>query len=155
MLLCIFLHCRYVCVCVCVCVCVHTKGPFLLMECFIVFSQILITAMNHPPPYSYNDHHHIHMQLPPPHSASGWKELTTSVSCNGWQHHWCKECLCQWLKEKHHQCKLQPVTTAMCASGVLGDRRITPQAQGAKVRAQDAQVWTVGAKARTSISASQ
>jgi len=45
----------------------------------------------------------------------------------------------------------------MCASGVLAlvDRRITPQAQGAKVRAQSAKVRTEGAKVRTSISASQ
>ena len=57
---------------------------------------------------------------------------------------------------KHHQRKLQPVTTTMCASGVLAlvDRRITPQAQGAKVRAQSAKVRTEGAKVRTSISAS-
>ena len=59
---------------------------------------------------------------------------TTSASCNGWHHHRCKECLRQWLKEKCHQCKLWPVTTTMCASGVLVlfDRRRTPQVQGAK-----------------------
>ena len=64
-------------------------------------------------------------------------------------YHRCKECLRQWLKEKRHQRKLQPVTTTMCASGVVAlvDERITLQAQGAKVRAQ-------GTKVRTSISAS-
>ena len=52
---------------------------------------------------------------------------------------------------KHHQCKLQPVTATMCASGVLAlvDRRITSQAQGAKVRAQGAKVRAQGAKVRT------
>ena len=56
------------------------------------------------------------------------------------------------------------VTTTMCASRVLAlvDRRLTPQAQGAKVRAQGAKIRTEGAKIRTegakfrtSISASQ
>jgi len=48
-----------------------------------------------------------------------------------------------WLQEKRHQRKLQPVTTTISARGVLVlvDRRITPQARGAKVRVQ-------GAKAR-------
>ena len=45
-------------------------------------------------------------------------KYSASTSCNGWHHHRCKECLCQWLKEKRHQRKLQPVTTTMCASGV-------------------------------------
>ena len=58
---------------------------------------------------------------------------------------------------------LQPVTTTVCVSGVLAlvDRRITPQAQGAKVRVQGAKVRVQGAsaraqgaKVRTSISAS-
>ena len=44
---------------------------------------------------------------------------TTSASCNRWHHHQCKDCLCQWLKDKCHQCNLQSVTTAMCASGLL------------------------------------
>ena len=79
--------------------------------------------------------------------ASGWKE----------KHHQCKECLRQWLKGKRHQHKSQPVTTTMCASGVLAlvDRKMTPQAQGPKVRAQGANVRTEGAIVRTSISASQ
>jgi len=56
-----------------------------------------------------------------------------------------------------HQRRLQPVTTTMCASGVLVlvDRRITPQTKGAKVRAEGAKVRTEGAKVRTSMSASQ
>ncbi len=51
---------------------------------------------------------------------------------------------------KRQQRKLQPVTATMCASGVLAlvDRRITPQVQGAKVRAQGAKVRTEGAKVR-------
>ena len=59
----------------------------------------------------------------------------------------CRECLYQWLKEKRHQRKLQPVTTTMCASGVLVlvDRWIT-QVQGAKVRVQSAKVRTEGTK---------
>ena len=50
---------------------------------------------------------------------------------------------------KHHQCKLQLVTTTTCASGMDApfERRETPQAQGAKDRTQ-------GAKGRTSISTS-
>ena len=49
------------------------------------------------------------------------------------------------------------MTTTMGASGVLAlvDRRITPQAQGAKVRAHGAKVRTESAKVRTSISASR
>jgi len=60
-------------------------------------------------------------------------------------------------KEKDHQRKLQPVISIMCASGilVLVSRRITSQAQGAKVRVQDTKVKTEGAKVRTSINASQ
>ena len=64
---------------------------------------------------------------PPPHSAScsiasgvcalvGGRKKTTSASCNGWHHHLCKTCLCQWLEGKmppvqfsasdhHHVCK--------------------------------------------------
>ena len=44
--------------------------------------------------------------------------------------------LCQWLNEKHHQCKLQLVTTTTCASGTFapGKRRAIPQAQSAKAR---------------------
>ena len=65
----IFVTC---CVRVCVCVCVHvgTEGPFLLMEysslLFLFCSQILTTAIQQPPPKSYNHHLHCHMQLPPP-----------------------------------------------------------------------------------------
>ena len=103
----------------------------------------------------------------PPHSACclstsgvcalvGGRKKITSTSCNGWHHHRCKECLRQWLKEKRYQHKLQPMTTSICASGVLAlIDRITPLAQGAKVRAQGAKVRTEGAKVRTSISASQ
>ena len=44
----------------------------------------------------------------------------------------------------------------MCASGVLAlVDRITPQAQGVKVRAQGAKIRTEGAKVKTSMSASQ
>ena len=45
---------------------------------------------------------------------------------------------------------MQPVTTTMCASVVLVlvDRRITPEAQGAKVRAQGTKVRKEGAKVR-------
>ena len=84
--------------------------------------------------------------------ASGWKEKTNSANCNGRHHHRYKECLRQWLKGKRHQCKLQPVAATMCASGVLAlvDRRITPQAQGTKVRAQGAKVRTEGAKVNVS-----
>ena len=58
---------------------------------------------------------------------------------------------------KRQQRQLQPVTTTMGASGVraLVDRRIIPQAQGAKVRAQGAKVRTEGATVRTSISTSR
>ena len=50
-----------------------------------------------------------------------------------------------------------PVITTMCASGVLAlvDRKVTPQAQGTKVRVQGAKVRTEGAKVGTSIHASQ
>ena len=117
--------------------------------------------------FIYIYYHHIHIQLPQPqtttiHSASclsacevcvpvGGRKETTSASCNRWHHHRCKECLHQWLKEKHYQCKLQTVTTTMCASGVLAlvDRKITSQAQGAKARTQGAKVITEGAKVRT------
>ena len=46
------------------------------------------------------------------------------------------------------------MTTTMSASGVLSlvDKRLTPQAQGAKVRAQGVKIRTKGAKVRTSIS---
>ena len=42
----------------------------------------------------------------------------------------------------------------MCGSGVLAlvDKKITPEVQGAKVRAQGAKIRTEGAKVRTSIS---
>ena len=58
---------------------------------------------------------------------------------------WCKEGLRRWLKEKcHAPAQVQPETTSMCASGVLVqvDKRITPQAQDAKVRVQGAKVRT-------------
>ena len=81
----------------------------------------------------------IYIYILPPHSAScssasgvcapvGGRKKTTSASCNRLHHHRRKECLCKWLKEKCHQCKLQLVTITMCACGVpaLVDRRITP-----------------------------
>ena len=85
-------------------------------------------------------------------ASVGGRKKTTSASCNGGHHHRCKECLHQWLNEKCHQRKLQPVTTTMRASEVLAlvDGSITPQAQDAKVRAQGAKVRTEGAKVRTS-----
>ena len=49
----------------------------------------------------------------------GGRKKTTNVSCNRWHHHWCKKCLLQWLKEKRHWYKLQPVTITMCAREVL------------------------------------
>ena len=44
--------------------------------------------------------------------------------------------LCQWLNEKHHQRKLQLVTTTTCASGMFApvERRKAPPTQGPKVR---------------------
>ena len=53
---------------------------------------------------------------PPAQVATGG---TTTGSCNWWHHHRCKTCLCQWLKEKCHRRNFQPVTTTMCASGVI------------------------------------
>ena len=121
---------------VCVCEHVHTKGPFLLMECasllfLCFFLKFWLLPLNHHPPIATintststcNYHHH----RPPPHTACclsasgvcapvGERKKTTSTSCTGWHHHRCNECLRQWLKEKCHQCKLQPVTTTMCAS---------------------------------------
>ena len=81
-----------------------------------------------PPPHATMYHHH---HWPPPHSAScpgasavfapvaGWKS-TTSASCRGWYHHVCKWTICAsgWVK-KHHQRKLQLVTTTTCASGIF------------------------------------
>ena len=69
--------------------------------------------------------------IPPPHSASclgasavfelvgEWKR-TTSASCRGWYHHVCKWTICAsgWMK-KHHEHKLQLVTTTTCASGIF------------------------------------
>ena len=98
---------------------------------FLCSSQILTTAIEPPPPHSYNHHLHILMQLLPLQTtttqcklfnskwsmcASGWKEKDHQRSCNGWHHHQCKTCLCQWLEGKmppvqfsasdhHHVCK--------------------------------------------------
>ena len=61
-----------VCVSVCVCMCIP-RGLFANRICFFVvclfaFSQILTTAIEPSPPYSYNHHLHIHIQQP--HSAN-------------------------------------------------------------------------------------
>ena len=54
-----------------------------------------------------------------------------------------------WPLKKHHQHKLQLVSTTSCASGIAPlNRKETPQVQGANVRRQ-------GAKFRASINASQ
>ena len=100
--------------------------------CCFFFPQILTTAIQPPPSHSYNHHLHIGIHLPPPQTTAtqcssasgvcasvGGRKKITSTSCNRWHHHQCKECLCQWLMEKCHQRKLQPVTTTMCVSGVL------------------------------------
>ena len=65
----------------------------------------------------------------------GGRKKSTSASCNGCHHHQCKECLRQWLKEKRHKRKLQPVTT-MCESGVLTTSAMC-KGQGARCKGQD------------------
>ena len=80
------------------------------------------------PPHSYNHHHHINICIPPPP-----KNTTTQcklLECKyGFRTSWWKEkhhrrilqrvklpnvqveYVCQQLREKHHHCKLLPVTT--------------------------------------------
>ena len=130
-----------VCVCVCVCMCaIHEASQVLpvlpdkespcLLCVFLVCggSGCVVCVCTHGVCVDEKDHQHKLQRLAQP-PVQG---------------------IAQWLKEKRHQRTLPPVTTTMCATGVLAlvDTRVTPQTQGAKVRAQ-------GAKVRANINTSQ
>ena len=108
----------------------------LLLLCFYLYWE----SIQRPIIYhiSYNYHHHtVQVARSQVEYVGQWVEE---------KDHQCKlqrvtpppmqEVSAPMAEEKGHQCQLQPVTTTMCASGALAldDRRITPQAQGAKVR---------------------